>query len=53
LVILILSMIVGAKLVPASNSEIMCLLVPGLIGLLCFLGYILWLRFLYWRERME
>jgi len=50
-VILVISMIVVLKLVPTSNSEIMCLLVPGLIGLLCFLGYILWLRFLYWRKR--
>jgi hypothetical protein len=53
LVILIISMIVVAKLVPASNSELLCLLIPGLIGLLCFLGYILWLKFLYWMKRGE
>jgi len=52
-VILIISMIVVAMLVPASNSELMCLLIPGLVGLLCFLGYIMWLRFLYWRKRRE
>jgi hypothetical protein len=52
-VILIISMIVVVKLLPASTSEIMCLLVPVLIGLLCFLGYILWLKFLYWRKRRK
>jgi hypothetical protein len=31
----------------------MCFLVPVLIGLLFFLSYILWLKFLYWRERRK
>jgi hypothetical protein len=51
--ILLITVMVVAKLVPDSLSEAMCFLVPVLIGLLFFLSYILWLKFLYWRERRK
>lgn len=46
-VILIVSMTVAATLVPYYLSGIMCLFVPVLIGLLCFLLYIQWLKLRY------
>lgn len=52
-VILIVSMMAFAEFVPDSFSEATCFLVPVLIGLLCFLGYILWLKFRYWMKRGE
>jgi len=51
--LLMVSVVVATRLVPDFLSDTMCFLVPLLIGMTFLLSYILWLRFLYWREQRK